>query len=121
MKVPKTTSIILVVLSTLTFLNFILKYYTYFVLIASSTKAQQQDHQQQQQQGQQQGQQQHHHIPELAQETGEIPHPHELFVPLLTFIPTKSPVLTRPWVLLTSGFIEENFIELFISFILIFI
>lgn len=118
MKVPKTTSIILVVLSTLTFLNFILKYYTYFVLIASSTKAQQQDHQQQQQQGQQQGQ--HHHIPELAQETGEIPHPHELFVPLLTFIPTKSPVLTRPWVLLTSGFIEENFIELFISFILIF-
>ncbi|KAF6069302.1 hypothetical protein FOB64_003308 [Candida albicans] len=75
--------------------------------------------QQQQQQGQQQGE--HHHIPELAQETGEIPHPHELFVPLLTFIPTKSPVLTRPWVLLTSGFIEENFIELFISFILIFI
>lgn len=116
MKVPKTTSIVLVVLSSLTFLNFILKYYTYFVLIASSTKAQQ-EQQQQQQQGQQG---EHHHIPELAQETGEIPHPHELFVPLLTFIPTKSPVLTRPWVLLTSGFIEENFIELFISFILIF-
>lgn len=116
MKVPKTTSIVLVVLSSLTFLNFILKYYTYFVLIASSTKAQQE--QQQQQQHGQQGE--HHHIPELAQETGEIPHPHELFVPLLTFIPTKSPVLTRPWVLLTSGFIEENFIELFISFILIF-
>ncbi|CAX45526.1 conserved hypothetical protein [Candida dubliniensis CD36] len=117
MKVPKTTSIVLVVLSSLTFLNFILKYYTYFVLIASSTKAQQEQQQQQQQQGQQG---EHHHIPELAQETGEIPHPHELFVPLLTFIPTKSPVLTRPWVLLTSGFIEENFIELFISFILIF-
>ena len=56
----------------------------------------------------------------IAQETGDVPHPHELFVPLLTFIPTKSPVITRPWVILTSSFIEENFIGLTMSFMLLF-
>ncbi len=115
MKVPKVTSIILVVLLSLTFLNFMLKYYTYFVLMVSSTKKQQEL-----QQGQGQGQLNQESHSQLAQETGEIPHPHELFVPLLTFIPTKSPVLTRPWVLITSSFIEENFFELFISILLIF-
>ncbi|EMG49465.1 RBL19 Rhomboid-like protein 19 [Candida maltosa Xu316] len=78
--------------------------------MVSSTKNLQQ--QQQQQQHEQQSS-------SLAEETGEVPHPHELFVPLLTFIPTKSPVFSRPWVLLTSSFVEENFIELFISFMLI--
>ncbi|RCK64141.1 Rhomboid-like protein 19 [Candida viswanathii] len=113
MKVPKVTSIILVILLSLTFLNFMLKYYTYFVLMVSSTKKQQELQDAQGQLSPDTGSQ-------LAQETGEIPHPHELFVPLLTFIPTKSPVLSRPWVLVTSSFIEENFFELFISLLLIF-
>lgn len=56
----------------------------------------------------------------IAEETGEVPHPHELFVPLLTFIPARSPVITRPWVIITSSFIEEHFIGLFRSFLFIF-
>ncbi|KAG7660698.1 uncharacterized protein J8A68_005815 [[Candida] subhashii] len=104
MKVPKVTSIILVILLTLTFLNFALKYYTYFVLMVSSTKK---------------GTTSTSSVNE--QQTGvEVPHPHELFVPLLTFIPSKSPVLLRPWVIITSSFIEEHFIGLFRSFLLIF-
>lgn len=102
MKVPKVTSILLVVLLSLSFLNFILKYYTYFVLMVSSSKKLTSD------------------ANAIAQETGDVPHPHELFVPLLTFIPTKSPVITRPWVILTSSFIEENFIGLTMSFMLLF-
>lgn len=101
MKVPKITSIILVALTSLSMLNFLLKYYTYFVLMVSSKKTA-------------------HDVNNIAEETGEIPHPHELYVPLLTFIPTKSPVLTRPWVLATSGFIEENFVGLTMSFMTIF-
>lgn len=101
MKVPKITSIILVALTSLSVLNFLLKYYTYFVLMVSSKKTA-------------------HDVNNIAEETGEIPHPHELYVPLLTFIPTKSPVLTRPWVLITSSFIEENFIGLTMSFMTIF-
>lgn len=102
MRVPKVTSILLVVLTTLTLLNFVLKYYLYFVLVVSSSKSTTEG------------------INEIAQETGEVPHPHELFVPLLTFIPTRSPVLTRPWVLVTSSFIEENFVGATASFMLFF-
>jgi membrane associated rhomboid family serine protease len=58
--------------------------------------------------------------PTIAQETGEIPHPHELYIPLLTFIPTKSPVLLTPWVLVTSSFIEENLFGLCLSLSVIF-
>lgn len=101
MKVPKVTSIVLVVLVSLTFLNFILKYYTYFFLIVSSSKSGTDSN-------------------NIAQETGEVPHPHELYVPLLTFIPTKSLVITRPWVIVTSGFIEENFFGLALSVLLVF-
>lgn len=102
MKVPKVTSIVLVILLSLSFLNFVLKYYTYFVLIVSSSKKLTSD------------------TSTIVQETGDIPHPHELFVPLLTFIPTKSAVITRPWVILTSSFIEENFVGLTMSFMLLF-
>lgn len=101
MKVPKVTSILLVVLLSLTFLNFILKYYTYFVIIVTSAKNSDESN-------------------SITEETGEIPHPHELYVPLLTFIPTKSPVLTRPWVIITSGFIEETAAGLVLNFILFF-
>lgn len=101
MKVPKVTSILLVVLLSLTFLNFILKYYTYFVIIVTSAKSSDESN-------------------SITEETGEIPHPHELYVPLLTFIPTKSPVLTRPWVIITSGFIEETAAGLVLNFILFF-
>lgn len=90
------------VLVSLTFLNFILKYYTYFVLIVSSSKSAIDE------------------VNSIAQETGEVPHPHELYVPLLTFIPTKSPVLTRPWVLVTNSFIEETVAGLLINFLLFF-
>lgn len=90
------------VLVSLTFLNFILKYYTYFVLIVSSSKSAIDE------------------VNSIAQETGEVPHPHELYVPLLTFIPTKSPVLTRPWVLVTNSFIEETLAGLLINFLLFF-
>lgn len=102
MKVPKVTSILLVVLVSLTMLNFILKYYTYFVLIVLSSKHSASE------------------VNSIAQETGEVPHPHELFVPLLTFIPSRSPVFLRPWVLITSSFIEENFVGLTMSFMLFF-
>lgn len=102
MKLPRVTSILLVVLVSLTFLNFILKYYTYFVLIVSSSKSSIDE------------------VNSIAQETGEVPHPHELYVPLLTFIPTKSPVLTRPWVLVTNSFIEETVAGLVINFMLFF-
>lgn len=102
MKLPRVTSILLVVLVSLTFLNFILKYYTYFVLIVSSSKSAIDE------------------VNSIAQETGEVPHPHELYVPLLTFIPTKSPVLTRPWVLVTNSFIEETIAGLVINFFLFF-
>lgn len=61
-----------------------------------------------------------HEVNNIAEETGEVPHPHELYVPLLTFIPTRSAVITRPWVILTSSFIEENFIGLTMSFVTIF-
>lgn len=61
-----------------------------------------------------------HDVNNIAEETGEIPHPHELYVPLLTFIPTKSPVLSRPWVLVTSSFVEENFLGLSMSVLTIF-
>ncbi|RLV92974.1 hypothetical protein JA1_002756 [Spathaspora sp. JA1] len=99
MAVPKVTSILLVILTTLTLLNFLLKYYTYFVLIVASSKS-----------------------PttvstEPAPEQTTIPHPHELFVPLLTFIPSKSTVLAYPWVILTCSFVEETFIGLFVSII----
>lgn len=79
-----------------------MKYYSYFVLYVSASKHEN---------GNGSG---------LTQETGETPHPHELFVPLLTFIPTKSPVLTRPWVLITSAFVEENLVGLVVSVVLIF-
>ncbi|ODV78212.1 DUF1751-domain-containing protein [Suhomyces tanzawaensis NRRL Y-17324] len=102
MKIPKVTSILLVVLTSLTLLNFVLKYYTYFVLMVSSSKTSANE------------------VNSIAQETGEVPHPHELYVPLLTFIPTRSPVFTRPWVLVTSSFIEENFVGLTLSFMLFF-
>ncbi|EGV66109.1 hypothetical protein CANTEDRAFT_112512 [Yamadazyma tenuis ATCC 10573] len=102
MKVPKITSILLVALSAISVLNFLLKYYTYFVLMVSSSKKTA------------------HEVNNIAEETGEVPHPHELYVPLLTFIPTKSPVLTRPWVLVTSSLIEENFVGLTMSFFTIF-
>lgn len=102
MRILKVTSILLVSLISLSLLNFALKYYTYFVIIVSSSKNSTNE------------------IDAIVQETGEVPHPHELFVPLLTFIPTKSPVFSRPWVLLTSGLIEENFIDLTFSFMLMF-
>ncbi|KAK6463974.1 eukaryotic integral membrane protein-domain-containing protein [Scheffersomyces coipomensis] len=102
MKVPKVTSILLVVLVSLTFLNFVLKYYTYFVLIVSSSKEVANE------------------VNAIAQETGEVPHPHDLYVPLLTFIPTRSPIISRPWVMITSSFIEENFLGLTVSFMLLF-
>lgn len=102
MKVPKITSIFLVALSSVSVLNFMLKYYTYFVLMVSSSKKNA------------------HDVNNIAEETGEVPHPHELYVPLLTFIPTKSSVVTRPWVILTSSFIEENFIGFCMSFVTIF-
>ncbi|EGW32504.1 uncharacterized protein SPAPADRAFT_138847 [Spathaspora passalidarum NRRL Y-27907] len=96
MAVPKVTSILLVILITLTLLNFILKYYTYFVLIVASSKSTPN--------------------PDTPESTS-IPHPHELFVPLLTFIPSKSTVLAYPWVLVTASFVEETFIGLFVSIV----
>ncbi|CUM63592.1 uncharacterized protein PRCAT00001172001 [Priceomyces carsonii] len=102
MKVPKVTGIFLVVLLSLTILNFLLMYYTYFVLVVSSVRKTADG------------------IDAETQGNGKIPHPHELFVPLLTFIPTRSPVLTRPWVLLTCSFIEIDFISLSVSFLLLF-
>lgn len=92
MIVPRTTSILLVVLVSLTLLNFILKYYTYFVLVVAS----------------------HHDKSE------EPPHPHELYVPLLTYIPTRSPVFTRPWVLVTNSFIEDSFTGLVATLMILF-
>lgn len=96
MKVPRITGILSVVLICLTFLNFILKSYTYFAFIINSDNLQ--DHI-----GGDGG---------IAQDTGDEHHPQTLFVPLLTFIPCKSPVITRPWVLLTSGFVHEGVLSI---------
>ncbi|CAH2352837.1 hypothetical protein CLIB1423_08S02212 [[Candida] railenensis] len=115
MKVPKITGIVSVVLISLTFLNFVLKSYTYFVFIIHSP----------------------HSVDSqldlegespladaisngIAQETGDEHHPQTLFVPLLTFIPTRSPVLTRPWVLLTSGFVHEGLVGFTAALVLVF-
>lgn len=92
MKPPKVASIVAVAVVLLSILNSTLKYYTYFLLIVAS-----------------------HSQPDnsvSAENSEEIPHPHDLFVPFLTFIPTSSPVITRPWVLLTASFIEESFLGL---------
>lgn len=101
MKIPKVTGIFLVALTSLSTLNAILKYYTYFVLMVSSKKLPQE-------------------INNITEETGEVPHPHELYVPLLTFIPGKSSVMARLWVLVTCSFIEESFVWLFINSMIIF-
>lgn len=79
----KATSILAVVLVSLTFLNFVLKSYTYFAHII------------------------HAEGPDVAQQT-DVAHPQTLFVPLLTFIPGRSKVWARPWVLVTSGFVQES-------------
>lgn len=97
MKVPKVTGILLVILVSLSMLNFTLKYYVYFVLIASSSKK-------------------GSDLSSIVQKVQEVPPPHDLYIPLLTFIPTKSPVILRPWVLLTSSFIEEDIFGLLTSF-----
>lgn len=102
MKVPKITSFLLVALTAMSTLNFVLKSYTYFVLMVSLTKSTA------------------HDVNNIAEETGEIPHPHELYVPLLTFIPTRSPVFSRIWVLITSCLIEDNFIGFSLSFFTVF-
>lgn len=81
----KVLSIFAVGLASLTFLNFVLRYYTYLLLVMAAHKT----------------------GLEPSTVAGDIPLPRELYVPFLTFIPTVSPVLLRPWVLLTLGFIEE--------------
>lgn len=101
MNTPKVASILLVALITLTLLNFVLKYYTYFVMVVSAHKSGDE-------------------ITPIAQESGQVPHPHELYVPFLTFIPTVSPVLFRPWVIVTASFVEENFLSLAPSVLLLF-
>lgn len=87
MNPPKVASIVTVAVLLLLLLNAMLKYYTYFLLIVAAHKEE----------------------PTLD---SEVPHPHDLYVPFLTFIPTRLPVALRPWVLLTASFIEESFIGL---------
>lgn len=106
MKVPKAASFLLIVLTSLTLLNFILKYYTYFALMVSASKKPTAIE-----------------VPDSTTEHEEPDHPvhpHELFVPLLTFIPTISPVISRPWVLITSSFVEEDIFGLAATFAVIF-
>lgn len=93
MNAPKVASILLVAIISLTILNFLLKYYTYFVLVVAAHRSASDE-------------------PASSPEDGAVPHPHELYVPFLTFIPTVSPVLFRPWVLLTAGLIEDSFLLL---------
>lgn len=96
MNAPKVASICSVALILLSLLNFVFKYYTYLVLVVSAHKA-----------------------PE-EQETESVPHPHDLFVPFLAFIPTVSPVVLRPWVLVTAAFIDESVLLLAPSVLLLF-
>lgn len=81
MNPPKVAAVLLVAVIALTLLNFLLKYYTYLVLVMAA-------HQ------------------EEADESA-VPHPHELYVPFLTFIPAVSAVVSRPWVLITSVLIQD--------------
>lgn len=101
MKVSKVTSILLVVICSLTLLNFLIKYYSYLSLVLSSPN---------------------NTTPEIAQEKGDgdVPHPHDLYVPLLAFIPTKLPIWNRPWVLFTSSSIEDHFLGAAASFAIVF-
>lgn len=87
MNPPKVASIATVAVVLLLLLNAMLKYYTYFLLIVAAHKNE-------------------------PTEDSEVPHPHDLYVPFLTFIPTRLPVALRPWVLLTASFIQESFIGL---------
>lgn len=92
MTAGKVASILLVAIVSLTILNSLLKYYTYFVLVVAAHKSASQDSDQ--------------------EDSGAVPHPHELYVPFLTFIPTLSPLLVRPWVLVTAGLIEDSLVLL---------
>lgn len=92
MTAGKVASILLVAIVSLTILNFLLKYYTYFVLVVAAHKSASQESGQ--------------------DDSGAVPHPHELFVPFLTFIPTVSPVIMRPWVIVTAGLIEDSLVLL---------
>lgn len=93
MNAPKVASILLVAIISLTILNFLLKYYTYFVLVVAAHQSQED-------------------TAAADDGSGPVPHPHELYVPFLTFIPAISPVIFRPWVLLTAGLIEDSFLLL---------
>lgn len=123
MKVPRATGILSVVLASLSFLNFVLKSYTYFVLIVASAR-----HNgggppvvHSGEGGEANGQTSMlSSSGTITQETGDEAHPHLMFVPLLTFIPTRSPVLSRPWVFLTSGLVEDIGIWFISSLVLIF-
>lgn len=44
----------------------------------------------------------------------EIPHPQDLYVPLLTIVPGKS-MIYYPWILITSSFVEQNIVSLLFS------
>lgn len=86
MSTPKVTSILLVALILLSVLNFLLKYYTYFFLVVANAN-----------------------LPDTP-ESESVPGTKELYVPFLTFIPTVSPVLLQPWVLITSGLVDHEFL-----------
>jgi len=100
MNAGKVASILLVAIASLTILNFLLKYYTYFVLVVAAHKSASQD--------------------SSSDESGSVPHPHELYVPFLTFIPTVSPVLLRPWVIITAGLIEDSLLLLGFTILAVF-
>ncbi|KAF3987429.1 hypothetical protein FT663_04137 [Candidozyma haemuli var. vulneris] len=92
MNPPKVASIVTVAVVSLSLLNAVLKYYTYFSLIVAAHKSED--------------------TANSSASESEVPHPHDLYVPFLTFVPTRSPVALRPWVLLTASFIEESFFSL---------
>lgn len=85
MSTPKVTSILLLALILVSVLNFLLKYYTYFFLVVANALSE-------------------------SPEPEKVPGPKQLYVPFLTFIPTVSPVLLQPWVLVTSGLVDHEFL-----------
>ncbi|OVF07520.1 putative transmembrane protein [Clavispora lusitaniae] len=84
MSTPKVTSILSVALISLSALNFILIYYHYFLLVVKSNESPEE--------------------PQMENMSG----PDGFHIPLLTFIPGVSPVLSQPWVFATSALIERS-------------
>ncbi|CCH45160.1 putative membrane protein [Wickerhamomyces ciferrii] len=110
--VPPVTKLFLSLLVVCSLISFILRYATYLHIVTSETHDQDHAHLINNQDGIKP------HSIEGATPS-DLPDPHELYVPFIALVPGQTNVLTMPWVLFTSTFIEGGLIAFTISFFLI--